>query len=867
MSLLPAHRRSLRRAAVATALIATAAGALVAVTLPARASATAAMMAGSGWRPVASPPAPPANDASAISALAPAGPESAWAVGANQYTPGSGYPTLTPVAYQWNGRKWVSTSIANPAASEGFGSVADGGAGDVWVVGAQTDNPQVDPYQPRIRHWDGRAWQVTPFPGDTETTDDLQLNQVAAAGGKAWIAALDGVNGGILSWDGTSWTLQQISSAYELWGVTAISAADAWTVGYSSNNSTLALHWNGSTWQDESPANQTVNLQDVAASGPDNVWAAGIYYNSDGTGPYLAADHWNGRSWIEYPIPDLPGMGDYVFPLGLTVDNSGEPWIAAYSNRADRTAYFHWDGSAWQVSNGVPQPGVIESYSDALATLPDGGAILSAGTSTRFATLSRSYAELNPVPSASSQFTAVAASATRRSKTAAAMHPGAAAALAAPSIPSAPATSATQASPGAPAVPTMRYGAPLNAVRVPGPHGAIPGSKALPATPATSATSAGSAAPSARAAAPSSTAAPSATTAATWVPATLPPMPPQDSLNGVAATTGGIAWAVGEQYQGLIAPGDPLVLQSAGGHWIPVPMPAVQWQGSLTGVAAVSPTDAWAIGTDLSGNPHILHGSGGIWNNVPFPGSTTAGVTLTAIAAATGVNPWVAENGPNGPVLLHWTGSHWASHAAPPGDTSLSTLTVHSATNVWTAGYAPDPADAYQSLAAVSHWNGSAWTTLNTAGTAQWDAASVVAAGPDDVWISGGVWPFPPFPGELPAPLLAHWNGTSWTGASLPLTLGFLPSLTAAPGGQPAWASVEPYLWPSGVTIPQGSAVFLNYNGSAWTLSFGPATTPEQENPETYLAAVPGTTQTLAAGTAPYLFGTHEPLIEQTHGG
>jgi hypothetical protein len=140
---------------------------------------------------------------------------------------------------------------------------------------------------------------------------------------------------------------------------------------------------------------------------------------------------------------------------------------------------------------------------------------------------------------------------------------------------------------------------------------------------------------------------------------------------------------------------------------------------------------SWAIGTDVTGDPHILQGTGGIWRDVPFPGNTTAGLMLTAIAAAAGVNPWVAETGPNGPVLLHWTGSRWASQAAPPGDTSLSTLTVHTATDVW------------------------------------------AAAGPDDVWVSGGVWPFPPFLGELPAPLLAHWNGTSWTQASLPLTLGF----------------------------------------------------------------------------------------------
>jgi hypothetical protein len=861
MTLFLTYRRSLRRAAVACTLIAAAAGALVAAGPPAHARPTVATMAGqgraSGWLPVASPPTPPAGYSGAISALAPTGPESAWAVGANQQ---GQYGVPTPVAYRWKDGRWVSAPIANPAESEGFGSVADGGPGDAWTVGAQDPDLQAGTFQPRIRHWDGSAWQVTAFPGDTETVDTLQLNQVAAAGGKAWIATLDGVNGGILSWDGTSWTRQQVSNAYELWGVTAISATDAWTVGFSNTDSALALHWNGATWQDESPANQNLNLQDVAASGPRNVWAAGFYY--DGTGPHMAADHWNGTSWTEHLIPELPGMSNYVFPLSLTVDRSGHPWISAYSNRADRTAYFRWDGSAWQLSYGARQPAVIESYSQALATLPGSGAILSAGASTPFAELARPYVELNLVPSAS-QFTAVPASAARTSK-AAATYPGAGAAAATPSIPGAPSASATQASPGALAVPAMRYGAPLSVVRVPGPHGAMPGSKARPATPAPSATSVASTGASARAAAPSSAAAPSAPA---WVPAHLPPVPPQASLAGVAATTGGVAWAVGEQYQGLIAPGDPLVLQSLGGHWFPVPLRAVRWQGSLTGVAAVSPADAWAIGIDVSGSPHILHGTGGTWRDVPFPGSGAASVTLTAIAAAPGVNPWVAANGPYGPVLEHWTGSRWATQAAPPGDIYLTALTVHSATDVWAAGFAPDPGNEYQSLVAVSHWNGSAWTTLGTAGTAGWDVASIVAAGPDDVWASGGVLPFPPFLGEHPGTLLAHWNGTSWTQTSLPLTLGFVSSLTAAPSGQPAWASVAGVIVrPGEVTIPPGSAVFLRYDGSAWTLSFGPATTPDLGSPDTYLAAVPGTTRTLAVGTAPYLLGTEQPLIETTGG-
>jgi hypothetical protein len=65
--------------------------------------------------------------------------------------------------------------------------------------------------------------------------------------------------------------------------------------------------------------------------------------------------------------------------------------------------------------------------------------------------------------------------------------------------------------------------------------------------------------------------------------------------------------------------------------------------------------------------------------------------------------------------------------------------------------------------------------------------------------------------------------------------------------------------------VPAGAAVFLHYDGSAWTLGFGPGSAAEQGNPETHLAAFPGSTRTVAVGTAPYAFGSHEPIIE-AHG-
>jgi hypothetical protein len=831
MSLFPARLWSPWRAAAATAVIA-AAGALVAVGPPVQAAPAAV----AGWVPLASPAAPPAGYTGSITALAPAGPDSAWAVGADEYAPNGGpLEAISPLAYQWSGGRWVSTPIASPDAYEAIDSVADGGAGDAWTIGAATADPSQEQFQPQIRHWNGSAWTVTPFPNDTQNVDELQFNAVAAAGGKAWISAIDAGNGAIFSWDGKSWTPQQISSASELWGITAISATDAWAVGYGTDDAALAVHWNGTAWQDESPPSQGANLQVVAASGPDDVWAVG----SAGTG--MAADHWNGSTWAEYQIPVLPGMGDFNVPLGITVDKSGEPWIADYSDRADRTVYFHWNGSAWQVSYGAAQPGVIESYSDALTTLPGDGAILSAGTTTRFGELASPYAELNAAPSAGAQFAAV---------------------------PVAAASSGEAAVASAPLVPPLRYGAPLSAVRVPGPDGAIPGvqSAGASAQQATASAAGPSAAvPSAAGPSPVTTSAAAASSAA-WTPASVPPVSPQSSLNGVAATTGGLAWAVGEQYQGVIAPGDPLVLQRSGGRWTRVALPEVQWRGSLTGVTAVSPTDVWAIGTDIYGGPHVLHDSGGTWTDVPFPGSGNDGVTLLKISAAPGADPWVAGNGPDGPVLLRWTGSQWVSQAAPSGDEGLSTVAVYSATDVWVAGLIPNPDSYYEPLLALSHWNGSAWTTLDTAGTAAWNPSSIVVAGPDDIWIAGADGPGMPIYG-VASPLLAHWNGTSWAATSVPVSYGTAPSLTAAPNGQPAWASFAPlYYAYGGIQLPQGEAVYLSYNGTAWTTVYGPVATPAQGNPATYLAAVPGTGQTIAVGTAPYLNDSHEPLIE-TNGG
>jgi hypothetical protein len=84
---------------------------------------------------------------------------------------------------------------AGPRDDEAVSRILRSGV-SVYSLAARTSRPtlarQCQAARPLIRHWDGSAWKVAPFPGDTQTVDDLQFNQVAAAGGKAWISALDG---------------------------------------------------------------------------------------------------------------------------------------------------------------------------------------------------------------------------------------------------------------------------------------------------------------------------------------------------------------------------------------------------------------------------------------------------------------------------------------------------------------------------------------------------------------------------------------------------------------------------------------------------------------------------------------------------
>src|SRR5258708_4212232 len=154
------------------------------------------------------------------------------------------------------------------------------------------------------------------------------------------------------------------------------------------------------------------------------------------------------------------------------------------------------------------------------------------------------------------------------------------------------------------------------------------------------------------------------------------------------------------------------------GSWMIVSIPSVPG-ATLSGVAAVSASDIWAVGgqgpNQVNETSLIEHWNGTAWSVVANPGT----VSLSGVTALAPNNVWaVGRTGSDGTAeILHWNGTRWSvvPSARPPtyGDIlRLSAVTAISANDIWAVGidfFTTGEGDTTnRSLA--EHWNGSTWS-------------------------------------------------------------------------------------------------------------------------------------------------------------
>ena len=114
-------------------------------------------------------------------------------------------------------------------------------------------------------------------------------------------------------------------------------------------------------------------------------------------------------------------------------------------------------------------------------------------------------------------------------------------------------------------------------------------------------------------------------------------------------------------------------------------------------------------------------------------------------------------------VAFHFNGTSW-SQMTIPANVTLGPLAAFSATDLWSVN---NNGDAEQ-------FNGSTWTTTKlpiTTTLPDLDMTSISGSSPSDIWAAGtastsGV------ERRKVAPVLEHFNGTSWTNVTVPVTGG-----------------------------------------------------------------------------------------------
>jgi hypothetical protein len=143
----------------------------------------------------------------------------------------------------------------------------------------------------------------------------------------------------------------------------------------------------------------------------------------------------------------------------------------------------------------------------------------------------------------------------------------------------------------------------------------------------------------------------------------------------------------------------PLIEHWNGTQWSVVP-DAAPSNTRITSIAAISPSDVWALGVQRigwRGRSNVMeHWNGTQWSLVTLP---VSGI-LTSISAVSASDVWAVGGG----LIEHWNGTQWSQVANPSGSASgLFVVHALSANDVWAISL---------DGTATEQWNGTQWNSV-----------------------------------------------------------------------------------------------------------------------------------------------------------
>jgi hypothetical protein len=247
-------------------------------------------------------------------------------------------------------------------------------------------------------------------------------------------------------------------------------------------------------------------------------------------------------------------------------------------------------------------------------------------------------------------------------------------------------------------------------------------------------------------------------------------------LYGVGGSSGTNVWAVGEYGGGTSINGFLTLIEHWNGtSWSQVPSKnpgGLSVPNVLNGVAATSGSDAWAVGRFSNGTADqtlIEHWDGTRWRTVPSPdpGGPSQENELLGVTATSRSNAWAVGDYFDGtlsqPLIEHWDGTAWKVAKSPVIDTGfgsfLRAVSASSGSSAWAVGHAINSLSG-RDVTLIEHWNGTAWKIVKSPNPGQFagtDLNGVAATSGSNAWAVGSF-----SNGSVNQTLIEHWDGTSW---------------------------------------------------------------------------------------------------------
>ena len=281
-----------------------------------------------------------------------------------------------------------------------------------------------------------------------------------------------------------------------------------------------------------------------------------------------------------------------------------------------------------------------------------------------------------------------------------------------------------------------------------------------------------------------------------------------NELSGVACMSDSDCWAVGT------AGSAPLIEQYAGSGWSVSASPSVA--GSLKGVTCVTAADCWTVGADSAATPAqplIEQYDGTAWAVVATP-ALSAGGTLNSVTCVSSADCWAAGSQSNGTrtLLEHYDGTGWTIAASPdPGQaSSLASVTCVNAGRCLAVGRAGNGT-------LIERYDGSSW--LIDAGRNRGTTPvlwGVSCGGATECWAAGANTDS----SQLTETLVEHYNASGWAvgispNAGGPSANNTLRGVTCMSSGQ-CWAAG----WYTNGTADQ--TLIEGNTGTGWTFVSSP---------------------------------------------